>query len=111
MVPHLKIEETVHDILGDQPCVVLGIPDDQRGERLVLLYTQTETAPKDVWQRLSESELPKLWLPKRENIYPVDSIPTLGTGKLDLRGAKATAIELASASRSSEAETEKVNAN
>jgi acyl-[acyl-carrier-protein]-phospholipid O-acyltransferase/long-chain-fatty-acid--[acyl-carrier-protein] ligase len=111
MVPHLKIEETVHDILGDQPCVVLGIPDDQRGERLVLLYTQTETASKEVWQRLSESDLPKLWIPKRENIYPVDSIPTLGTGKLDLRGAKATAIELASASRSSEAETEKVNAN
>jgi acyl-[acyl-carrier-protein]-phospholipid O-acyltransferase/long-chain-fatty-acid--[acyl-carrier-protein] ligase len=111
MVPHLKIEETVHDILGDQPCIVLGIPDDQRGERLVLLYTQTETTSKEVWQRLSESDLPKLWIPKRENIYSVDSIPTLGTGKLDLRGAKATAIELASASRSSEAETEKVNAN
>ena len=55
MVPHLKIEETVHEILGDQPCVVLGIPDDQRGERLALLYTETETAPTEVWQRLSET--------------------------------------------------------
>jgi hypothetical protein len=41
----------------------------------------------------------------------VDSIPTLGTGKLDLRGAKARAIELAGGPRSSEADTEKVNAN
>ena len=53
-----------------------------------------------MWQCLSESDLPRLWIPKRENIYLVDAIPTLGTGKLDLRGVKAKAIELASASRS-----------
>src|SRR3984957_1836445 len=111
MVPHLKIEEAIHEILGDQPCVVIGIPDDQRGERLALLYTQPETLAGQLWQRLSETNLPRLWIPKRENMYLVDSIPTLGTGKLDLRGAKAKAIELASAPRSSEAETEKVNAN
>jgi acyl-[acyl-carrier-protein]-phospholipid O-acyltransferase/long-chain-fatty-acid--[acyl-carrier-protein] ligase len=97
MVPHLKIEEAAHQILGDQPCVALGIPDEQRGERLALLYTQSETTPSQLWQRLSETELPKLWIPKRENIYVVDAIPTLGTGKLDLRGAKAKAIELANA--------------
>jgi acyl-[acyl-carrier-protein]-phospholipid O-acyltransferase/long-chain-fatty-acid--[acyl-carrier-protein] ligase len=111
MVPHLKIEEAIHEILGDQPCVVLGIPDDQRGERLVLLYTRPGTTPKEVWQRLSETDLPKLWIPKRENIYLVDAIPSLGTGKLDLRGAKAKAIELTSAAPSGEAEGEKVHAN
>jgi acyl-[acyl-carrier-protein]-phospholipid O-acyltransferase/long-chain-fatty-acid--[acyl-carrier-protein] ligase len=110
MVPHLKIEETIHEIFGEHPCVVLGIPDEQRGERLALLYTQAETAPKEVWQRLSETALPRLWIPKRENIYLVDAIPTLGAGKLDMRGAKAKALQLASASRSS-AETEQVNAN
>jgi acyl-[acyl-carrier-protein]-phospholipid O-acyltransferase / long-chain-fatty-acid--[acyl-carrier-protein] ligase len=111
MVPHLKIEETIHEILGDQPCVVIGIPDDQRGERLAVLYTQPETLASHLWQRLSETDLPRLWIPKRENMYLVDSIPTLGTGKLDLRGAKAKAIELASAARPSETDTEKVNAN
>jgi len=117
MVPHLKIEETIHEILGDQPCVVIGIPDDQRGERLAVLYTQPETLAGHLWQRLSETDLPRLWIPKRENMYLVDAIPTLGTGKLDLRGAKAKAIELAGAARSVEGETEKaadsekVNAN
>jgi acyl-[acyl-carrier-protein]-phospholipid O-acyltransferase / long-chain-fatty-acid--[acyl-carrier-protein] ligase len=111
MVPHLKIEEMLHEILGDQPCVVIGIPDDQRGERLALLHTQSEISAVQLWQRLSETDLPRLWIPKRENIYLIDSIPSLGTGKLDLRGAKAKAIELASASRSTEADTEKVNAN
>jgi acyl-[acyl-carrier-protein]-phospholipid O-acyltransferase / long-chain-fatty-acid--[acyl-carrier-protein] ligase len=111
MVPHLKIEEAVHEILSDQPCVALGIPDDQRGERLALLITPSDTAPAELWRRLSETTLPKLWIPKRENIYVVDAIPTLGTGKLDLRGAKAKAIELASGSQAPEAETEKVDAN
>ncbi len=97
MVPHLKIEEAIHDILGDQPCVVIGIPDDQRGERLALLYTQPETTPGQVWQRLSDTGLPRLWIPKRESMYLVDAIPTLGTGKLDLRAAKAKAVELAAA--------------
>jgi hypothetical protein len=38
-----------------------------------------------------------LWFPKRENIYAVDCLPTLGTGKLDLRGVRARAEELARA--------------
>ena len=111
MVPHLKIEETIHEILGEQSCAVIGIPDDQRGERLALLYTQPEITAAQLWQRLSETSLPRLWIPKRENIYLIDAIPSLGSGKLDLRAAKAKAIELASASRSPETETEKVNAN
>ncbi len=98
MVPHLKIEETIHDIFGDQPCVVIGIPDDQRGDRLTLLYTQSDITPDQLWRRLSESDLPRLWIPKRESMYLVDNIPTLGTGKLDLRAIKAKAIALSAAS-------------
>jgi acyl-[acyl-carrier-protein]-phospholipid O-acyltransferase/long-chain-fatty-acid--[acyl-carrier-protein] ligase len=94
MVPHLKVEEVIYGIVGDHPCAVTGIPDDQRGERLVALYTTPDLEPGDLWQRLSESDLPKLWLPKRENIYQVDSLPTLGSGKLDLRGVRAKAQQL-----------------
>jgi acyl-[acyl-carrier-protein]-phospholipid O-acyltransferase/long-chain-fatty-acid--[acyl-carrier-protein] ligase len=97
MVPHLKVEEAVYAIVGEHPCAVTGVPDEQRGERLVALYTRQDLAPGDLWQRLSETDLPKLWLPKRENLYQVDSLPTLGSGKLDLRGVKAKARELADA--------------
>jgi acyl-[acyl-carrier-protein]-phospholipid O-acyltransferase/long-chain-fatty-acid--[acyl-carrier-protein] ligase len=110
MVPHLKIEEAVHEISGDRPCVVIGIPDEQRGERLALLYTQSEIPPTELWQRLSSTNLPRLWLPKRENIYLVDTVPTLGTGKLDLRGAKAKALELSKASPGHESEEQSVHA-
>jgi hypothetical protein len=36
--------------------------------------------------------LPPLWVPKRENVYLVDTIPVLGTGKLDLAKARALAM-------------------
>jgi len=97
MVPHLKVEEAVYAIVGDCACAVTGIPDEQRGERLAVLYARPDMAPDDVWRRLSETDLPKLWLPKRENIYQVDGVPTLGSGKIDLRGVKAKAQELAGA--------------
>jgi acyl-[acyl-carrier-protein]-phospholipid O-acyltransferase/long-chain-fatty-acid--[acyl-carrier-protein] ligase len=95
MVPHLKVEEAVYGIIGEYRCAVTGVPDDHRGERLVALYTRPDLTPADLWQRLSETDLPKLWLPKRENLYLVDALPTLGTGKLDLVGVKARALQLA----------------
>jgi acyl-[acyl-carrier-protein]-phospholipid O-acyltransferase/long-chain-fatty-acid--[acyl-carrier-protein] ligase len=95
MVPHVKVEEVIYSIIGDHACAVTGIPDEQRGERLVALYTRPDLAPGDLWQSLSETDLPRLWLPKRENIYQVDCLPTLGSGKLDLRAVKAKARELA----------------
>lgn len=97
MVPHLKVEEAIYNIIGEYGCAVTGIPDDQRGERLVALYTRPDMPPLDLWQQLSETSLPKLWLPKRENVYQVDALPTLGTGKLDLVGLKAKAQQLAAA--------------
>jgi acyl-[acyl-carrier-protein]-phospholipid O-acyltransferase/long-chain-fatty-acid--[acyl-carrier-protein] ligase len=95
MVPHGKIEEALARILGDAPCAVTAVADGQRGERLVALYIAPGISPAELWERLAETDLPRLWLPKRENLYPVDSIPLLGTGKLDLRALRLRAEELA----------------
>lgn len=94
MVPHLKIEDAVAEILGGPACVVTGVPDRQRGERLALLYTDGVMAPRELWQRLSQSNLPALWIPKREDVFQVATLPLLGTGKLDLRAIKAQAASL-----------------
>ncbi|HWC98615.1 MAG TPA: acyl-[ACP]--phospholipid O-acyltransferase [Candidatus Sulfopaludibacter sp.] len=94
MVPHLKIEEALSGALGDVACAVTAIADDVRGERLVALYVHAEISPAEVWQRLAGTELPRLWLPKREDIHAVEALPLLGTGKLDLRGAKSLAQQL-----------------
>ena len=99
MVPHLKIEDALCEVLGDCPCVVTAISDDHRGERLVALYVNPELTPADLWQRLAATSLPRLWLPKCENLYRVEALPQFGTGKLDLRGVKALAQELAAGVR------------
>jgi acyl-[acyl-carrier-protein]-phospholipid O-acyltransferase/long-chain-fatty-acid--[acyl-carrier-protein] ligase len=91
MVPHIRIEEAMGSVLGDFPCAVTAVPDEDRGERLVGLYTRPEMTPSELWQRLSETNLPRLWLPKRENLYQVESLPLLGTGKIDLLGLKTLA--------------------
>ena len=95
MVPHRKIEAAIAEIVGDSPCVVTAIPDEARGEKLVAFYTNKDVSRQALWVRLSHSELPKLWIPKRENLYRIEAIPQLGTGKVDLKAIRALALELA----------------
>ena len=97
MVPHLKVEEAIAKVLGDAPCVVTGIPDDDRGERLAVLYVHPTLTPEDLFRQISETDMPRLWIPKRENLYQVEALPQLGSGKLDLRGVRNLAQELAGA--------------
>jgi acyl-[acyl-carrier-protein]-phospholipid O-acyltransferase/long-chain-fatty-acid--[acyl-carrier-protein] ligase len=94
MVPHLKIEDAINDILGEVCCAVTAVPDDTRGERLVAFYTRRDVAPEALWDQLGDTELPKLWLPRRDNLVPIDEIPALGTGKTDLRRLKEMALAL-----------------
>jgi acyl-[acyl-carrier-protein]-phospholipid O-acyltransferase / long-chain-fatty-acid--[acyl-carrier-protein] ligase len=96
MVPHLRIEDAIGDALGYAPCAVTAVADDRRGERLVALYVH-EIEPAELWQKLSATDLPRLWIPKRENLYRVESLPQLGTGKLDLCGLKRRAEEFVAA--------------
>ena len=97
MVPHLLVEDMISKACGDAPCAVTGLPDERKGERLAVLYTDPTITPEELWRRLSDTDLPKLWLPKLENIHRVEELPLLGTGKLDLRGVRARALELANA--------------
>ena len=39
MVPHLLVEELISKACGDAPCAVTGLPDERKGERLAVLYT------------------------------------------------------------------------
>ena len=95
MVPHLRVGEGLLKGLADAPCVVTGITDEQRVGRLGVLYVHATLTPADLWERLAESEMPRLWLPKRDNLYQVSELPQLGTGKLDLRAVRARAVSLA----------------
>jgi len=90
MVPHAVVEEKLHELAAalELTFAVTGIPDEQKGERLVVLHKLPEPALESVLARLPELGLPNLWIPKRNQFVSVDRIPTLGSGKLDLRSIR-----------------------
>lgn len=94
MVPHIKIEETVSELLDTQSCAVTAVADERKGERIVVLYQHASVTPGDLWERLKRTDLPKLWIPKREDVVAVEKIPLLGSGKLDLARLRSLASEM-----------------
>jgi acyl-[acyl-carrier-protein]-phospholipid O-acyltransferase / long-chain-fatty-acid--[acyl-carrier-protein] ligase len=94
-VPHGTVEQKLIELLGlagaeAQPLAVAGIPDESKGEALVLLST-VELGIEEVREKLSGAGLPNLWIPRI--IVRVEKIPTLASGKLDLKGIEKLARE------------------
>jgi acyl-[acyl-carrier-protein]-phospholipid O-acyltransferase/long-chain-fatty-acid--[acyl-carrier-protein] ligase len=93
MVPHGAVEDALHAKLGNTGVVaVTGVPDDKRGEKLVVVYAKDAGGAATLHQLMSETDLPNLWKPGRDCYVAVESLPILGTGKLDLRGVKEVAL-------------------
>jgi acyl-[acyl-carrier-protein]-phospholipid O-acyltransferase / long-chain-fatty-acid--[acyl-carrier-protein] ligase len=95
MVPHGTVEQRIIEAFGwdqaDSPAVfVSGVPDQSKGEALVLLTTHDVT-PEELRTRLTERGVPNLWIPRI--IRRVEKIPMLGTGKTDLKRCRDLAVE------------------
>lgn len=100
MVPHIKVEEALQEALGEPEVqfAVTGVPDEKKGERLVVLYATAEEKAKAALAKVAEGgTIPNLWMPKWADFIAVPAIPALGTGKLDLREVKAIASARATA--------------
>jgi acyl-[acyl-carrier-protein]-phospholipid O-acyltransferase/long-chain-fatty-acid--[acyl-carrier-protein] ligase len=98
MVPLERVEEVLHEVLGtsERICAVTCVPDESRGERIVVLYTPQEGLELRPWyQQLGSRGLPNLWLPAERDFIPVAELPLLGSGKLNLKRVKEMALELA----------------
>ena len=104
MVPHILIEDEITKIIasrltgdseGEMLAAVAAVPDEKRGERLIVLYKQLPTPAGEVCKLLQQANLPNLWIPYVKDFFQVESIPILGTGKLDLRGVKELAEKVA----------------
>jgi acyl-[acyl-carrier-protein]-phospholipid O-acyltransferase / long-chain-fatty-acid--[acyl-carrier-protein] ligase len=95
MVPHQKVEEELHHIVGhaERTFVVTSVPDEAKGERLIVLHTPLNGQDvRGVWQQLNGKGLPNLWVPRERDFYQVDEIPILGSGKVDLKRVKEIAL-------------------
>ncbi|MBV8820239.1 MAG: hypothetical protein JO022_17895 [Acidobacteriaceae bacterium] len=88
------MEEALNRAVPGSRSVVTAVADERRGERLIAFVSETAIKADKIWSRLMSSDLPKLWIPKRENIHVVESLPLLGTGKVDLGAVKKLALAM-----------------
>lgn len=95
MVPHGRIEEALHEAAKTQDLLfaVTAVPDLDKGERLAVLHTYPEDRIAGLLKQLSELGMPNLYLPRLDHFLRVEQLPLLGTGKLDLHGARKIAKE------------------
>ena len=104
MVPHEGVEAALAEVFGLQESetvqiAIASVSDSQKGEALVLLSSMPEhqrsSEEKEILSSirgaLADMAVPTLWTPKY--LVPVEAIPVLPTGKLDLRGCKLLAEE------------------
>jgi acyl-[acyl-carrier-protein]-phospholipid O-acyltransferase/long-chain-fatty-acid--[acyl-carrier-protein] ligase len=95
MVPHGRVEDALHQAAGSdaQVFAVTAVPDEKKGERLAVLTTLDADKLPSVLEKLSKMGLPNLFVPKSDAFVKVESLPMLGTGKLDLKRVKQIAAE------------------
>jgi acyl-[acyl-carrier-protein]-phospholipid O-acyltransferase/long-chain-fatty-acid--[acyl-carrier-protein] ligase len=85
------VEEQIRSVLSDGVSIcAVAIEDAKKGEKVVLLIEGDEDIDR-VKEQIAQ-KLNPLWLP---SVYlKVDSIPKLGSGKIDFKGAKSLALEM-----------------
>jgi acyl-[acyl-carrier-protein]-phospholipid O-acyltransferase/long-chain-fatty-acid--[acyl-carrier-protein] ligase len=111
MVPQGRVEEELGRLsseLCDREGVesglrpelaVTSVPDDRKGERLVVLHTALPYERAELVDALRASELPALFQPRPDQYFEVAAVPKLGTGKTDLKGLADLALDLSCGAR------------
>ncbi|MDR0336507.1 MAG: MFS transporter [Planctomycetaceae bacterium] len=114
MIPHILIEEEIQKIVTQtsakteqtseqtseqtndfaEPIIaVTALPHPTRGEQIIVLHRELPFTPQEIIEQMVANGLPHLWIPHLDGFLKVDSIPVLGTGKLDLAAIKRKATE------------------
>jgi acyl-[acyl-carrier-protein]-phospholipid O-acyltransferase/long-chain-fatty-acid--[acyl-carrier-protein] ligase len=92
MVPHETLEAAINKVLGldtetERKIAIVGVPDEKKGEAIILLSTIAGQALEqeciDLRYKLLDEGITSLWCPRQ--IIPVKEIPLLASGKLDIK--------------------------
>ena len=95
MVPHETVEDALVKALeleneSSRRIAVVGVPDVEKGESLVLLTTlgggSVQQEILDLRYKLLDRGMPPLWIPKK--MVRVQEIPVLASGKLDVKACE-----------------------
>ena len=97
MVPHEGVEDAITGVrppADKREIAVTDRTDRQKGERLTVFYTADDFDVPAVIAALKAKGLPNIWIPKADDFFKTESLPMLGSGKLDLKKLKEMSKEL-----------------
>ena len=86
------VEREIAKVLTEsEEMAVAAVPDDKKGERIVMLYSGDDDTDT-VMKRIRALNMNPLFVPA--TCHKVESLPKLGSGKADLKGGKRVALQL-----------------
>lgn len=94
MISHGRVEAALQAALDTLQArehapefAVASVPDESRGESLVVVHTQLACTVEEWLAALqARGDLPRLAMPRASHFVEVEALPKLGSGKLDLAG-------------------------
>ncbi|MBI1362554.1 MAG: AMP-binding protein [Proteobacteria bacterium] len=81
MVSLGAVEDAIQTLWPDNRHAVVTLPDDKRGEKLVLVTDHHKAKRADVMEHAKKTGLAELYVPR--DVLCVDKLPLLGSGKPD----------------------------
>jgi acyl-[acyl-carrier-protein]-phospholipid O-acyltransferase/long-chain-fatty-acid--[acyl-carrier-protein] ligase len=91
MISLAQVEEAVQSVWPDETHAVVSIPDETRGEVIVVVTERQNPDRDELRVALTQKGLPELAIPKK--IIPVEALPRIGVGKIDYQAAAGIAVE------------------
>ena len=85
MISLAAVENLISQLWPEYLHVVISIPDEKKGEQLVLLTEYPEANREAIVAHIRENGAGEINNPKK--ILTVDQVPLLATGKIDYVGA------------------------
>ncbi|MDU5840801.1 MAG: 2-acyl-glycerophospho-ethanolamine acyltransferase, partial [Haemophilus parainfluenzae] len=87
-----SVEEKLSQVFDEETqFVAVAVSDDKKGESIVLLI-KSAFSLDEINERIKGLNVPPIMLPSQ--VFLVDEIPMLGSGKVDFKGAKNLAMSL-----------------
>jgi acyl-[acyl-carrier-protein]-phospholipid O-acyltransferase / long-chain-fatty-acid--[acyl-carrier-protein] ligase len=104
MVSLAVVENCASSIWPDHLHVALSIPDPRKGEQIILLSETPEANRSEMIAFAQNHGVSDLTIPRQ--VYHVEAVPVLGTGKLDYGSAQRMADEIIAKTRGAAPEEE-----
>ncbi|WP_300365269.1 acyl-[ACP]--phospholipid O-acyltransferase [Hydrogenimonas sp.] len=87
-----SVEAEIERVFGeDFDAIAVNLPDEKKGELIVLLYS-ADMEPSEVMETIKSGGMASIMQPAK--VFRIESLPKLASGKADFNGAKRVAQDL-----------------